>query len=41
MASSNRVSHVLLQRESDPAVTVHLVCGAKEVWIAPGQESLL
>lgn len=41
MASSNCLSHVLLQRESDTAVIIHLVCGAKEVWIAPRRESLL
>lgn len=27
--------------ESETAVIIHFVCGAKEVWIAPSQESLL
>lgn len=41
MASSNGLSYVLLLRESDTAVIIHFVCGAKEVWIAPSQKSLL
>lgn len=36
-----KLSKSCTSAESETAVIIHLVCGAKEVWVAPSQESLL
>lgn len=41
LADGIKLSKSCTSAESETAVIIHLVCGAKEVWVAPSQESLL